>query len=199
MNLQYVGLIAACLLLAVYIPMALLPGRTRGAFVAFCRSWPAGIVLAAVDLIWSGVYLYRMPLSWLDPVRAWMPVIMVVSFVAVIFCLRELLAARALGGLLLLLPSIMFLHARFHVSPFRFVVTVLAYVLVVKGIFLMCYPYLLRRWVARLGEGRRFRTIGCIGVAFAAFLLVVSLTQYGNGAAADPSSAAAPKSAGTQQ
>jgi hypothetical protein len=145
----------------------------------FPRSRILGVALAALALLWSGWLLYRMPMETLDRYKPWLWVLTPLSIYLVTRYMDELLAPRALGGLLALAPVPLLDAARFHPSPWRLVITVTAYVLVIKGMALMLSPYLFRKATAvAFGTPARARLSGVAGLLFAAVLLGLGLRVY---------------------
>jgi uncharacterized protein YjeT (DUF2065 family) len=76
----------------------------------------------------------------------------VLVFVAMVWLMDELLAPRALGGLLLLAANPLLNAVRWADSAWRYVPVVTAYAWVIVGCALMLYPWLFRRWSAQFVE-----------------------------------------------
>jgi hypothetical protein len=149
------------------------PGATRLALLAFPRNRWAAWVLTALDLAWFGWLLYHEPLwPFFDPIRPWLVVIVPGVIVLVGIFMDELLAARALGGLLLLIGGPILDAARWHPSAWRYVLIVLAYVWIVAGTVFVLSPFRVRRFfdfVTR--SATRCRIGGAIRLAFGLLLL----------------------------
>jgi len=149
------------------------PGATRLALLAFPRSRWAAWMLTALDLAWFGWLLYHEPLwPFFDPVRPWLVVIVPVVIVLVGIFMDELLAARALGGLLLLMGGPILDAARWHPSAWRYVLIVLAYVWIVAGMVFVLSPFRVRRFFDFITRSdARCRIGGAIRLAFGLLLL----------------------------
>jgi len=120
-----------------------------------------------------------MPMGRLETIKPWLFVLTPVLISLVCIYMEELLAARALGGLLLLIPAPILTAARLNDSPLSGVMTVVAYITAVKGISLVLSPYLLRKVSEMaLKTDIRARALGAVGVGFDAFLLVLAFTAY---------------------
>ena len=134
-------------LVALRFPVAL-----RAGLAAFPRSkWP-GWILAAVCVFWVAWVIRHAALGRFEVVKPLIPVLAVVGFGAIVWFLDELLAPRALGGLLLLLANPVLNAVRWADSAWRFVPAVIAYAWVIAGCAFMLYPWLFRRWTARFIE-----------------------------------------------
>jgi len=167
----------------------------------FPRNIVAGRILVAVDLVWVFIILHQtdfgqfnwikdllvnhiaflqaMPLgifSFLKDLFFWVALI---SYFLITKYLAELLAPRALGGLLLLMASPILNAARWLDTPFRLVMVVVAYVLVIKGILLVLSPYKFRKWMALFfTDNKRCQLAGMIGIVFALFIGFLGVFVY---------------------
>ena len=163
----------------LHAPCLIAPSRARVWLAGFPRNPWAGWLLTAVALAWSAWLIMHIPLGGFDK---WKPALYVAApllFVLVVLLMDELLAARALGGLLMLVPSPLLDAARPHESELRLVVTVLAYGLVMAGMALILCPYLFRQaaaWGTRTDT--RCRLWGSAGLAAGLFVIVLALTIY---------------------
>ena len=117
--------------------------------------------------------------SYMTALEPLLYVLTPLSIVLVGFFVDDLLAPRALGGLLLLLAAPLLDAARWHASPLRLVVVVAAYILVVKGVVLVVCPYQFRKKVERFLTGdHACRLWGSAGCVVGAVLLTLALTVY---------------------
>jgi len=147
-------------------------GFQRG-IKTFPRSRFWGMLLTAIALLWSAIMIDRMTLGELSQYKWLLYVLTPLSFYLIIQFLDELLAARAFGGLLMLMPVVM-VESRWHSSPWRLVVIVLAYVMVVAGIWLMLCPFKFRMWTAAIStENPRRPFIGMM-LAIISILLFIA-------------------------
>jgi hypothetical protein len=90
-----------------------------------------------------------------------------------------LLALRGLGCLLLLAAALMLDAAFLATTPWRYVVTLLAYGWVVKGMILVYSPHVGRRWLDWLTESeQRLRAFSWPGIALGLILIVLGLFVY---------------------
>jgi len=147
LSLNWIAVGLGLFFVLVSLPALCAPAAFRAALLAFPRSRYPAWTLMALDLAWFGWLLYHEPL-WpvFDLVRPWLVVIIPVVIVLVCIFVDELLAARALGGLLLLLGSPILDAARWHPSAWRYLPIVLAYAWIIAGIVFVLTPFRLRRF-----------------------------------------------------
>jgi uncharacterized protein YjeT (DUF2065 family) len=179
MKLQTWTLLLALLACAAGLPALLAPRATGRALRGFCRHRLTGRVLSTLALVWAGWLLYALPLEFLLPYRKFIPFVMLAVIPFTWFAMPDLLAARALGGLLALLPAPVLQVARVHPSPWRLVIVVLMYGFAVAGMTLIMAPYYLRdglEWVSRSdgrlrlsGAARLLAGLGLAWLALAVF------------------------------
>jgi hypothetical protein len=120
-----------------------------------------------------------MPLGWFDEYKWSLYVLAPLLFVLVIFLMDELLAPRALGGLLLLLAAPILNSARWHPSAWRLIMVALAYAGVIVGMMLVVSPYRFRKW-ARSGikDNSRARLVGSMGTLGGLGIVLLGLIVY---------------------
>lgn len=157
LSLATMGLIsgAACILAGG----ALLARRDAvcAGLASFPRNRPAGWILSAAALFWVAWIVYHARLGSFDAWKPWIWLAGPVTFVAVVVFVDELLAPRALGGLLLLAANPMLQAARTGDSSWSAAFSAFTYVLIVAGIAWMLGPYRFRRWTGWLTDGARAR------------------------------------------
>ncbi len=171
-DLAFVSLISGVIVLAAGLGLALMPQRTANWMRRFPRHVWAGRLLTGICVVWSAVLLLQAGFDWVDAHRWFVYPAIPVAFGLIIVLMDELLAARALGGLLLLVPLPILDSAFMHPSASRLVMTVFAYLLVVCGMVLVWSPYKLRRWVERwLCRPNLARFFGLMGCALGSGML----------------------------
>ncbi len=161
------------------VPALLSTAGTQRALRAFPRSPWAGRVLALLALCWAAFWLNVMPLGPLSPLKPHLPVLVPLATVAVALLVDELLACRAAGGLMVLLPAPLLSAAQWHPSPWRYVVLVCAYLIAVAGMITVALPYHLRdalHWLA--GDTGRLRSWAVAGVVSGCLLTILALAAF---------------------
>ena len=165
--------------LGVVAGMAMLrfPAACRRGLAAFPRSRLPGWVLTGIGVFWVAWMVYHAALGRFEGLKPAMPVAAILLFGAMIYFLDELLAPRALGGLLLLLANPMLLGVRWVESAWRLVPVLIAYAWVVAGCALMLHPWLFRKACERwLGSDVAVVRWGGVKLLGGAVLLGAGLT-----------------------
>jgi hypothetical protein len=155
------------------------PAQVRRMLDAFPRSTPTAWILTAVSLLWVTWLLFQTPLGGFEYLKPTLYFLAPLSFFLLINFLDELLAPRALGGLLMLAANPVLKIAQWQDTEWRLVIIVLAYVWVVAGMALVLSPYLFRRavlWI--VPTEARHRLAALAKLAFGLGLLVLGLTVF---------------------
>ena len=141
--------------LSVFVGLVLIVLGTTGLirkaeeyWVAMCRCKIPAYILTTIVLFWSTLWLYVMPLGFVVAIRPLLPILFVVAIVLTCIYCKELLMCRAIGGLLVLLPTPLLSSAAWHPSPFRYIMLVFAYAMVVEGMFIVGMPWTLRNQIS---------------------------------------------------
>lgn len=157
----------------------LAPAGAARLLARFPRDRWAGRALSVVALIWSGWLIYAMPLEFLMPYRRWVPWAILAAVPLTWAAMPDLLACRALGGLLCLLPAPVLQVARFHPSPWRLVVVVLMYGAAIKGMVLLMSPHYLRRVIDVVTRRPAWlRVAGAVALSIGVVLLLLGLGVF---------------------
>jgi hypothetical protein len=176
------ALIAAGLgvfIMIVNLPAVLTPMLFRRVALSFPRSKLPGWLLLVFDLTWVSwvmLHAYFGRFEFLKPaIYAAAPI----AFILMVIFMDELLAPRALGGLLLLIANPVLAAARWHESEWRLVLTVIAYVWVIVGMTLVLAPFWFR-YLVEFSTRTKARCIllGLVRLAFGAFVLFLGLRIY---------------------
>jgi hypothetical protein len=178
-SLQTVGMMAGALLVLIALPGFIKPGIVQNWLKRFPRSSIAGVVLLTIAGVWSFWLLWTMEMGEFSSFRKPLLIGLPVGYVLVLRFVEEFLAVRALGILCLLMAEPMLEAAFFRYETSRLFVTVLAYLLVLAGLFWVTMPYLLRdqiNWTTR--SSARWHVIHGFTAAYGLAILVCAMTQY---------------------
>lgn len=177
LSLQAAGLIAGTILAVLSLLAILLPAHNF--MPRFPRSRTAGALLLTIDLVWSFWLLATMEMGEFSNFRRPLLIILPIGFFLVLRFVDEFLAVRALGILCLLAAEPLLDAAFLRPEMSRLLVTVLAYVLIVKGLIWVTMPYLLRDQIAwGVRNIGRWRILSGLAFVFGAAILVCALVVY---------------------
>ena len=155
------------------------PQTINSWLAAFPRNIWAGRILAALDVALVTFLLLSERFAWVDAHRQLLFIAAPAAFLIVIFLMDELLAVRALGGLLLLIPFWILKAAFMHPSAGKLLMTCFAYLLVVKGIVLVWSPYLYRKWLQRVNSSVALKFVSFLaGSLLGLAMIVLGLVVY---------------------
>jgi len=178
-RLAGISLIAGAVTGMISAYMFFVPGQSVRYLKSFPRSRAAGAVLACIALSWATVLLMSMNMGFLERYKSMLLILAPLALVLVVFFVDDLLAPRALGGLLLLVAAPLLDSARWHDSSWRYFAIITAYSMVIKGMILVLNPYLFRKWSsAVIKTDFSSRLWGSIGMAFSITWIVLAFTAY---------------------
>ena len=179
LSLQTAGILAGVFLLLVSLPALLLPDASRDWIKSVPRSYLIGAVLLTIAALWSFWLLATMEMGEFANFRKPLLFALPVGYVLVLRFVNEFLAVRALGILYLLAAEPLLDAAFLRYESSRLLVTVLAYILIVKGLFWVTMPYLMRdgiSWITRtIG---RWISLNAVVLIYGAITLVCAFTRY---------------------
>lgn len=179
LSLRTAGILAGVFLVLVSLPGLVQPGAVRGALAKFPRSRAAGIILLTTAFIWSFWLLVTMEMGEFSGFRRPLMIALPIGYVLVLRFVNEFLAVRALGILFLLGAEPLLEAAFLRYEPSRLLVTVLAYILIVKGLFWVTMPYLLRDHLALASRSTGvWLAINALALLYGVAILALALTQY---------------------
>ncbi|MGI8436968.1 MAG: hypothetical protein ACR2NX_08705 [Chthoniobacterales bacterium] len=176
-SLYTIGLITGILLVVLSLLAIILPADKF--LPRFPRSRTAGATLLTIDLIWSFWLLATMEMGEFAGFRRPLLIILPVGFFLVLRFVDEFLAVRALGILYLLAAEPLLDAAFLRPETGHLLISVLAYVMIVEGLFWVTMPYLLRdlvNWSVR--QTIRWRLMACFGLLYGAAILFCAFTRF---------------------
>jgi hypothetical protein len=179
LSLQTVGWIAGIFLILVSLPGILNPRVIQGWAKKLPRSRSAGIILLTVDLVWSLWLLATMEMGEFSSFRRPLLVLLPIGYFLTLRFVDEFLAVRALGILCLFATEPLLEDSFLRYETSRLIVTVLAYLLVVAGLFWVTMPYLLRdqiNWGSR--SNLRWRFMHGAALLYGLAVLALTVTQF---------------------
>lgn len=150
------------------------PEAAKGALKAFPRNRWAGWVLTAAACAWAGWIVWGGTTTGMFQfAHGWVPVLAVVLFGACVWALEELLAARMLGGLMLLAADPVLDGIRWGGGAWEYVMAGVTYGGIVVGALWLLHPWRFRTWAEKVGASEgRWKAVAWGWVALGAALLV---------------------------
>jgi len=145
MTLQWISIILG--LLAVFGGLIGLfrPDYIKRFAELFPRSVVPAWILTALCCWLGAKEAMAMNMGFLDAHKQYIYLLAPLVFIVCVVYMKELLAARALGGFLLLVAVPILLEARWHESAWRVVVVALVYLWIIYGLILLLSPWWFRK------------------------------------------------------
>src|SRR6476469_10034255 len=100
--LQTVGLIVGIILILIGLPGVIVPAKTQAAARLIPRSFPIGVIILAIDLVWTLWLVATMEMGEFQTFRKPLLALLPIGFLLTLRFVDEFLAVRALGILCLL-------------------------------------------------------------------------------------------------
>jgi len=178
-SLKIVAIIVGLLCLAGHLPTALAPERFGGLLRSLPRNYPLGVVLMLSATLWFTTLTGMMDLGEISSARMQLMAVWTVAGVLLVIFVPDFLAARGLGCLLLLGAAVVLDAAFLVTTPWRFVMTILAYYWVIGGMVFVYSPHLWRdaiNYATKTPE--RLRWMSWPGVAFGVVLITLGIFVY---------------------
>ena len=145
----------------------------------FPRTYAWGAILLTIDFLWSEFALANMDMGEFFNMRQTFMFIVAGGYVAVLIYVKEFLAVRALGALLLLVAGPVLTAAFLQPPVSRLLIPILAYVWIIVGMFFVGMPFLMRDWVNWfLAKPMRWNAAIYAGIAYGALLLAAAVLFY---------------------
>lgn len=179
LSLKAVGLVLGALLLGGHLfawktADTLLP-KLKG----FPRNRSIGVALMVVVVIWTMFLVSYMDMGEFFKYRKTLLYAVPITGFLVISYVTEFLAVRALGTLLLLLASPVLTAAFLQEPTSRLLLSILAYVWIIGGMFLIGMPYLLRDGIDKLiARPALFKQAALAGAVYGLLILICALLFY---------------------
>ena len=152
---------------------------TQALLKSFPRAFHWGVILLTIDVIWSVFALSNMDMGEFFNMRRTFIMITIGGYVAVMVYVKEFLAVRALGALMLLVAGPVLTAAFLQPQTSRLLLPILAYVWIIVGMYFIGMPFLMRdgvNWL--LAKPQRWSLAVYSGIGYGVVLLVTALLFY---------------------
>jgi hypothetical protein len=155
------------------------PGAWRKWSTEFPRSRPLGYFLMLLATVW---FLWNVRNETLADFTKYKPALLLgFAAIGVLTCIyvSDFLAARGLALVLLLLAKVMVDTARWHESEWRWLISGLAYIWVIAGIWFTISPWRMRDFLAwHNATDSRIRALAGARLVVALVLVLLGLTTF---------------------
>ena len=179
LTLHTAGIVAGAMLVLISLPGFIKPSIAQTWLKDLPRSRVAGIALLTIVLLWSFWLLATMEMGEFSSFRRPLLIVLPIGYVLVIRFVEEFLAPRALGILGLLAAEPLLEAAFFRYETSRLFLTVLAYLMIIAGLFWVTMPYLLRDQINWSMQTKvRWHTVHGIAALYGITILACAFTQY---------------------
>ena len=178
LSLQSAGIIAGVFLVLISLPGLVKP-TLAGVAQHVPRSHAAGVVLLTICLVWTFGLRATIQMGEFSSFRRPLLIALPIGYGLVLRFVGEFLAVRALGILCLLAAEPLLDAAFLRYEPSRLLLTVLAYLLILAGLFWVAIPYVLRdqiNWSTR--SGFRWRFLHAVALIYGGVILTFAFTRY---------------------
>lgn len=177
--LKLTGILLGLLLLASHVWALLNAAKVQAFLKAFPRSQVWGVLLLTVAFAWGMLVLVHIDMGEFYWLRKYFLAAVPVGYILMMFCVKEFLAVRALGSLLLLAAGPVLTAAFLQPQMTRLLLPILAYAWIFAGFFFVGMPFVLRdliSWVvARPG---RWALAVWSGILYGGAMLVLAVLTY---------------------
>lgn len=177
--LKGTGIVLGLLLLATHVWALRNQERAQSFLRAFPRDYFWGAGLLTVGFLWGMMCLAYMDMGEFFWLRKWFLMIVPAAFVGVLVYVKEFLAVRALGSLMLLAAGPVLCAAFLQPQITRLLLPILAYAWIISGMFFVGMPFLMRdaiTWL--LAKPARWSAAVWGGILYGALLLVLAVLTY---------------------
>ncbi len=178
--LKGTGILVGLALIAAHLYALLKKAEVQSFLKAFPRSYKWGVILLSIDFLWAMMALSYMDMGEFYNLRSWFLMIVPVSFVLVLIFVKEFLAVRALGSLMLLIASVVLTAAFLQPQMSRLLLPILAYgAWIIPGLYFVGMPFLMRDgidWVT--GSDGRWKLASLGGLVYGVVLLFAAVIWY---------------------
>lgn len=177
--LQLMGILVGLWLVGSHVFALLKPDETSAFLKKFPRNEKLGTILVAIGFVWTFIVWSEMDLGEFFKVERLVQIVLIAGCFGVIKYVREFLAVRATGFLLILAAAPILTSAFLEEPATRLLLVALAYAGAIIGMFWVGMPYLMREqidWI--LGDAKRLRYGAIGGIAYGAVVLLCALVFW---------------------
>ncbi len=177
--LKGTGIVVALALILSHAWVLKNTAKTQAFLKAFPRNYSWGVILLTIDFLWAEFALVNMDMGEFFTMRDKFMMIVAGGYVAVLLYVKEFLAVRALGSLMLLVAGPVLSAAFLQPQTSRLLIPILAYAWIIIGMFFIGMPFLMRDWVNTfIAKPQRWNLAIYGGIAYGIVLLAAAILFY---------------------
>jgi len=178
-SLKITAIIIGLLSIAGHLPAAVAPERFTATLRGLPRNYPLGVLLMLSATLWFVTLTGVMDLGEISNIRVQLMTVWTIAGILVVIFVPGFLAARGLGCLLLLGAALVIDAAFLAATPWRYVMTLMAYYWVIAGMVLVYSPHLWRDAINYVTQTpQRLRLFSWPGAVFGVVLIALGIFVY---------------------
>ena len=177
--LKVMGILLGVWLIASHAIALTKPDLVKPWLKGFPRNEKIGTVLVIIAFAWTFIIWSCMDLGEFFKIEKAVQLILVAGCVGVIVYVKEFLAVRSLGFLMILAAAPILDSAFLKEPQTRLLIVALAYAIALKGMFWVGMPYLMRdqiNWV--IAKDKRYQIGAIAGAVYGLVVLVCAVVRW---------------------
>ncbi len=179
MSLSVISILIGLVALSFTFLAIVREGTIKQCIINFPRNKKAGQVLTAIVCVLAAREAYMMNMGGLTPYKAAIFFIAPLVYLGSVIYIKELLAARALGGLLCLVSVPIVRIAALSEAPYFQIISFIAYIWVISGITFLLAPWQFRKMHAALFNKKyNYKLALCLKASVGIFLIILGILVY---------------------
>lgn len=184
--LNTAGLVLAAFIIGLHLWMLLKQHDAMDYLKKFSRNYVAGVIFMAIGLIWfwlivmPGYSPIEMELNDFNKAKPMLLFIVPLGGYFIITQMKEFLAVRGLGLVCLMAAAPLLAASWQEPHPYKLLVPIYAYAMIIKGLIWVSMPYLFRdaiNWATASKE--RFKMLTIAGLVYGVAVLACSIVFWG--------------------
>lgn len=189
LSLSTAGLVLGLVLTALYGLMVFKPQASMAYAQKLPRNHQAGTYIMGLGMVWfwllvappgKGIFsALSMDLGEFNGAKPYLMLAVPLFCIGMIMLVREFLFVRGLGLLLLMAAGPLLYAADFETASFRIIIPLVAYAMIIKGLYFVGMPYLFRDGVNWLtANAGRWKAASISGLVLGLVILACSFTVW---------------------
>lgn len=187
-SLSSAGFTLAAFIIILHLWMVLKPNSAMNYLKGFPRNYSVAKILIGIGMFWfwmliipeKGKFFFTSPIAMdlqdFNSLKVILAIgVPLVTYLVITEC-KDFLAVRGLGVCLLMAAAPLLAAAWQEPHPFKFLIPLYAYAMIVKGLFMVGMPYMTRDLISwATANNGRFRVLSIAGLLYGAGVLACAL------------------------